>query len=82
MVSSHISHNKVTAIGIAGFSFLGISYVLFRRTRHSTALPPGPPPLPIVGNAFHMPKEHPWIEYAEWAKQYGEDLFHRESGVD
>jgi hypothetical protein len=71
-MSSHIPNNKVTAIAIATFSFLGISYVLYRRTRLSAALPPGPPPLPIVGNVLHMPEEQPWLKYAEWAKQYGE----------
>ena len=71
-MSSHIPNNKVTAIAIASVSFLGISYVFYRRARPSAALPPGPPPLPIVGNVLHMPKEQPWREYAEWAKQYGE----------
>jgi len=70
MVSSLITGNKLTATVIGGFSLLGILYV-YRKTRHSAALPPGPPPLPIVGNAFHMPKEQPWLKYAEWAKQYG-----------
>ena len=26
----------------------------------------------MVGNALHMPKEQPWLKYADWAKQYGE----------
>ncbi len=72
MVSSLTPESKVTAIAIASFSFLGISYVFYRKTRPSAAVPPGPPPLPIIGNAFRMPKELPWLKYAEWAKQYGE----------
>ena len=71
MVSPLTPESKVTAIAIASFSFLAISYVFYRKNGPSAALPPGPPPLPIIGNAFRMPKELPWLKYAEWAKQYG-----------
>ena len=70
MVSSLIADNKATVSAIGSFSFLSILYV-YRKTRPSEALPPGPPPLPVVGNIFQMPKEQPWLKYAEWAKQYG-----------
>ena len=67
MLSSFIADNKLVAIAIASFSIL---YV-YRKTRTSAALPPGPPQAPIVGNAFQMPKERAWLKYSEWAKQYG-----------
>ena len=67
MVSSFITDNKLVAIAIAGFSIL---YV-YRKTRTSAPLPPGPPQALLVGNAFQLPKERAWIQYAEWAKQYG-----------
>ncbi|OCH90317.1 cytochrome P450 [Obba rivulosa] len=38
-------------------------------------LPPGPPPLPLVGNIKDVPTSHEWITYAEWAKTYG-DVMH------
>ncbi|ESK84364.1 cytochrome p450 [Moniliophthora roreri MCA 2997] len=41
------------------------------RKRISTPLPPGPKPLPIIGNALDMPKDYPWRTFAEWCKQYG-----------
>ncbi|KAI0721292.1 cytochrome P450 [Cerioporus squamosus] len=34
-------------------------------------LPPGPRPLPIVGNLFNIPKRSPWKAYQEYSKQYG-----------
>ena len=70
MMSFILDHKAITA-AIGSFTFLCIFYV-YRKTRPSTALPPGPPPLPIVGNVLHMPKEQPWLKYADWAKQYGE----------
>ncbi|EGN99391.1 hypothetical protein SERLA73DRAFT_108873 [Serpula lacrymans var. lacrymans S7.3] len=39
------------------------------------ALPPGPKPLPLVGNVKDMPTSHEWVTYTKWAKQYG-DVMH------
>jgi hypothetical protein len=71
MVFSLIADNKIAAAAVGGLSFLSMLCV-YRKTRLSAALPPGPPPSPVVGNIFQLPKEHPWLKYAEWAKQYGE----------
>jgi hypothetical protein len=71
MRSSFIADNKVVALSIGSIAFLSILYV-YRKARPSALLPPGPPQAPIVGNVFQMPKERPWIKYAEWTEQYGE----------
>lgn len=34
-------------------------------------MPPGPMPLPFVGNKFNLPKSKPWIQFQEWSKVYG-----------
>jgi hypothetical protein len=34
-------------------------------------LPPGPPPIPIVGNALAIDVNAPWITYKAWGSQYG-----------
>jgi len=39
--------------------------------RNSAPLPPGPTPLPILGNLFDLPKERPELAYAEWGKKFG-----------
>lgn len=38
---------------------------------HRGPLPPGPRPLPILGNMLQMPKKWPWYQFTEWSKQYG-----------
>ena len=34
-------------------------------------LPPGPRPLPLIGNTHQAPRGSPWLTYSAWAKQYG-----------
>jgi len=80
MVSSFIADDKAVAAAIGSFSFLSILYV-YRKTCPSTALPPGPPQPPVVGNAFQMPKKQPWLKYSEWAEQYGESSLAKERGM-
>ncbi|KAI0052441.1 cytochrome P450 [Auriscalpium vulgare] len=43
-----------------------------RRRAGRLPLPPGPPPLPVLGNLLDIPREKPWLTYTAWGKQYGE----------
>jgi hypothetical protein len=45
-----------------------------RRVRGGFPYPPGPPPLPIVGNLLDIPKEFSWLTYTQLSKKYGIDI--------
>ncbi|OCH89273.1 cytochrome P450 [Obba rivulosa] len=60
----------------------GLALVLWRKhakSSHSATLrfplPPGPKPLPLIGNVLDVPKTLPWRTYADWRKSYG-DIIH------
>ncbi|KAH9013292.1 cytochrome P450 [Lactarius deliciosus] len=64
----------VTAIDCLALStFL---YILFafrdHRRRRGFPYPPGPPPLPAIGNLLDVPKLSPWLGYANMSKKYGD----------
>ncbi|KZP00871.1 cytochrome P450 [Calocera viscosa TUFC12733] len=51
---------------------LALIISLWRRRAPALPLPPGPRGIPLLGNALQIPKERPWLVYADWAKTYGE----------
>ncbi|KAI0317969.1 cytochrome P450 [Amylostereum chailletii] len=57
---------------LALLAFVGAAtwYISHRSRRFPT--PPGPRPLPLVGNLFDIPKNNPWATYANWSKKYGD----------
>jgi hypothetical protein len=51
--------------GVGSLAFL--AYTLTPRSRN----PPGPPGVPVFGNALKWPKHESWKAFFEWSKQYG-----------
>ncbi|ETW77258.1 cytochrome P450 monooxygenase 4 [Heterobasidion irregulare TC 32-1] len=58
-------------IVLLGGAILLNGYLKRRRTS-GLPYPPGPLPLPLIGNVFDIPKRKAWETYAQWAKQYGD----------
>ncbi|KAJ8581858.1 cytochrome P450 [Rhizopogon salebrosus TDB-379] len=50
---------------------------LKKRDTKGLPLPPGPTPLPYVGNVIGVDTDHPWLAYSKWASEYGEIVYSR-----
>ena len=66
------------------FAVVAALYFSLRRktTSYSLPLPPGPKPLPLIGNVHQAPKSHAWRDYTEWAKIYGPVFYMNMLGQD
>lgn len=64
--------NVLLAILAVAATALVLDYgrMLYMRSK----MPPGPFPLPIIGNTWSLPDHKPWIWFEEVAKQYNAPL--------
>ena len=46
-------------------------WVSWQGRQAGVPFPPGPPPLPILGNIRDIPSKQPWLTYTQWGDQYG-----------
>ena len=68
MESGNVSSITILLLIIA----LSIQITRFIKKEKKLPFPPGPKPLPILGNLFDVPKDPQWIGFAALLKQYGE----------
>ncbi|KAG2093328.1 cytochrome P450 [Suillus discolor] len=68
----------VLALAIASLvSCVVVQFLQKKRNTKGHPLPPGPPPLPFVGNAIGIDTDRPWLTYSKWGTEYGEIVYSR-----
>jgi len=62
----------ITIVDLLILLSFGFALSAIRDLRRRRGCPPGPRPLPIIGNLLDIPRESSWLTYAEFSKTYGE----------
>ncbi|KAK1758584.1 cytochrome P450 [Echria macrotheca] len=60
--------------GLAVLAVFTVGYLVFFVGKRDPRLPPGPPTLPVIGNLHQIPTRRTHLQFAKWAKEYG-DIF-------
>ncbi|KAG1792866.1 hypothetical protein EV424DRAFT_1548583 [Suillus variegatus] len=76
--------SRLAILTVLPASFVVITYLkrFIRNRRNKPHLPPGPVPLPLLGNVLSINTKEPWLTYTEWAATYGDLLFVRLLGQE
>ncbi|KAG1748494.1 cytochrome P450 [Suillus paluster] len=71
---------RIAVLAVLPISFVFI-IVLGRRfienRQNKPSLPPGPAPLPLLGNILSINTKEPWLTYTQWHAAYGDLVFVR-----
>ncbi|KAI0041968.1 cytochrome P450 [Auriscalpium vulgare] len=68
---------SILALALAALASIPVLSYLAGRVAGQSPYPPGPKPLPVIGNLLDVPRLYSWLTYASWAKTYGDVLSFR-----
>ncbi|KAG2368699.1 cytochrome P450 [Suillus spraguei] len=70
---------RLAILAIFPISFVVVTalrqFIKNRQSKHS--LPPGPVPIPLLGNILSIDTKKPWLTYTQWQAIYGDLVFVR-----
>ncbi|KAG2069074.1 cytochrome P450 [Suillus decipiens] len=71
--------DRLAVLAIFPISFVVVNalrrFIKNKQSKHS--LPPGPVPIPLLGNILSINTKEPWLTYTEWQAVYGDLVFAR-----
>jgi hypothetical protein len=65
--------NGLAILASIPLSFVAVTALgrFIKKRQNNPPLPPGPVPLPLLGNVLSIDAHEPWITYTEWGAAYG-----------
>ncbi|KAG2357360.1 cytochrome P450 [Suillus spraguei] len=77
-MASAINSSLAILAGIP-LSFVAVTALgrFIKKRQNHTPFPPGPLPLPLLGNVLSINALEPWLTYTEWRAAYGDLIFVR-----
>lgn len=62
----------VTDVLVPLVGIVSVYVYLTRKSGSGSLKPPGPKPLPLIGNIFNLTAHQLWLRATDWSKIYGE----------
>ncbi|KAI9570705.1 cytochrome P450 [Boletus coccyginus] len=74
-----LSHAQLAVLSLMSVVAIDVirRFIQGKPERKGFPLPPGPRPLPILGNILSVDRKKPWKTYTEWRAIYGDVVYHR-----